>query len=256
VAPAPRSLWPKEHGAYGQLALPVVSALAVGRPSLAAAAFALAAVSAFASHEALLVALGLRGERARRDHARRARRVATGWVAAALAFGCAGLILGERPARMMAGLALALVVAFAAVLWRGAEKTLGGEILAATTLSASALPIATASGGPVAAAIALWGAWVAIFVATTAAVRWVIGRHKRERASVMDLAALLVTTAATAAASARVPLVRAALPLVLVAWGLVALRPHPRHLRRVGWVLAGCTTATAALLVALARGAL
>ncbi|MBZ0235890.1 MAG: YwiC-like family protein, partial [Deltaproteobacteria bacterium] len=45
---------PREHGAYAQLGVPLVVALAAGRPGLAAAAFALAAIALFFVHEPVL----------------------------------------------------------------------------------------------------------------------------------------------------------------------------------------------------------
>jgi uncharacterized membrane protein YdjX (TVP38/TMEM64 family) len=44
-------MWPKEHGAYGQLAFPLVTAFAVAGIPPAAALTALAAVAAFVAHE-------------------------------------------------------------------------------------------------------------------------------------------------------------------------------------------------------------
>ena len=68
-----RSLWPREHGAYGQLALPLLTALLSGRPSGPAGLYAFAAVCAFLAHEPLLVLLGHRGPRAQRECAGSAR---------------------------------------------------------------------------------------------------------------------------------------------------------------------------------------
>src|SRR5205823_6340503 len=61
------ALLPKEHGAYGQLLFPLITAMAVGRPGVAAWSFAAAAVCAFLAHEPLLLLLGQRGPCARRE---------------------------------------------------------------------------------------------------------------------------------------------------------------------------------------------
>ncbi len=50
---------PKEHGAYGQLAFPLVTALAVSGTSVPAGLIALAVVACFLAHEPLLVLLGM-----------------------------------------------------------------------------------------------------------------------------------------------------------------------------------------------------
>ena len=66
-APRPRSLLPQEHGAWGQLAMPILSALALGAPSAAALLLTAATVLAFLAHEPWLVVLGHRGMRAKAE---------------------------------------------------------------------------------------------------------------------------------------------------------------------------------------------
>ena len=48
-------LLPREHGAYGQLLFPRLSALLIGRPAPGAYLLGAAAVAAFLAHESLLV---------------------------------------------------------------------------------------------------------------------------------------------------------------------------------------------------------
>ena len=84
-APSRRSLLPHEHGAYGQVAMPLVCALALGRPGVAAALLAAGAFAGFLSYEPLLVATGNRGKRARDEDGPRALRLAAGLLAAAVA---------------------------------------------------------------------------------------------------------------------------------------------------------------------------
>ena len=50
-------MFPKEHGAYGQLLFPIATALLIARPTAAALAIAGAAVAAFLLHEWLLVTI-------------------------------------------------------------------------------------------------------------------------------------------------------------------------------------------------------
>lgn len=250
----PRSLAPKEHGAYGQLALPLLAALASVRPTLAAVAFALAAGLAFAAHEPLLLALGHRGPRAlEEDGARaRARLLALGLAALAAAAGAA--LLAPRAALLGALLPIALAAALAPLLARRLERSLPGELLAASALAAAALPVGLAAGLPLPAALASWAAWALGFAATTASVRGVIARQKGHEEPV--LAALLLPTVALAAAPIAHPagtLVLAGAPLALSAWASHLARPHPRALRRIGWALVGASAATAAWLVAAVR---
>src|SRR5512144_1851394 len=73
AAPGP-SLFPREHGAWGQLAFPLATGLNIGRPGPAAFLLCAAVVAAFLGHEPLLVVLGQRGHRARDAHGRRALR--------------------------------------------------------------------------------------------------------------------------------------------------------------------------------------
>src|SRR5262245_28487506 len=71
---------PREHGAYGQLLFPLVTALAVGWPTVAAYGLAVAGIALFVAHEPLLVVMGQRGVRAEREQTRRAWRWLTGSV--------------------------------------------------------------------------------------------------------------------------------------------------------------------------------
>jgi hypothetical protein len=71
-------LLPKEHGAYGQLTLPLVTAIAAAGVSTAGLLLIAGAVAAFVAHESALILLGLRGTRARREH----HGAAVRWLAA------------------------------------------------------------------------------------------------------------------------------------------------------------------------------
>lgn len=248
-----RTLWPKEHGAYGQLALPVVAALALGRPTLASILLVIGAAAAFVAHEPLLVALGLRGARARREHGGRAARLGVGCAGLALAAGLGGWSLGGLGVIFASLLPLAFVVALLPLVVAGRERTTGGEVLAGAALAAASIPVAVAGGVSLGSAALVWGAWIVAFTASTAAVRLVIARHKT---GARDRSLLAVTGAATAglvALAAATPIGLAAAPMVLAGWWLIARPPHPRNLRRVGWTLVACSTATAVLAVAIGR---
>jgi len=257
--PAARSLAPREHGAYGQMCVPLVAGLLLGRPSLSALGFAIGAMALFFAHEPLLVALGQRGARARREDGPRALR-RFGWLsAAALVFGGAGFVLAENAARL-AGLGpmvpFAVVVA---LVFREQEKTPLGEVLAAAALSGAGFPVAVAGGVDLARAATAWGVWTAAFMMSTLAVHAVLARSKRLglgmlAASVGTSVFLLGSSLALAARGAlpwAAPLSLA--PFFLLALAVSVFPVHTRHLRRVGFGLVGASVATLVLLVATLR---
>jgi hypothetical protein len=248
-----RALWPKEHGAYGQIAFPLVTALALGRPSLASGSLALGASAAFVAHEPLLVALGLRGARARREHGARATQLALGCGALALACGACGWWLAGMSVVLASIPPLLLVAALLPLVVKGLERTTAGEVLAGAALSAAALPVAAAGGVSLALGAHVWAAWVVAFTASTSAVRLVIGRHKtgaRDRSLVALSAAATIAAGALSVCS---PVGLAAFPMVVAGWGLVARPPHPKDLRRVGWTLVACSSATAIVAITAGR---
>src|SRR5512137_2398394 len=98
--PTRRSLLPHEHGAYGQIALPLVCALALGRPGASAILLAAGAFAGFLSYEPLLVASGSRGARAREEDGPRARRLAALLLAVAVTLAGAGFVLASPEARL------------------------------------------------------------------------------------------------------------------------------------------------------------
>jgi hypothetical protein len=258
LAQPARSLAPREHGAYGQLALPLVTALATARPGAAAALIAGAGVAAFLAHEPLLVVLGQRGPRARREDGPRALRALALLGGAAAALGAIGLALAPPAARIAAIVPLALCAPVAHFLRRGEERTAAGEITSAAALSAAALPVAAASGAPWPIAIGALVAWSLAFAASTWSVRAVIAFQKSRTSlarRILPTLAPLAIAAALAAARLIPPASAAAvLPLGLLALVYAASPPHPRSLKRVGWSLVAGSVITAVVLVAGARG--
>lgn len=247
-----RALRPKEHGAYGQLGLPLAAALAMGHPGIASVLLTVAAIAVFIAHEPLLVVVGARGDWAQREHGPRARRHAMAWTAVAMASGGLGLWLAGAPAIRAAWLPVGLVLVLIPFVLRGAEKTLPGELIAALALAGAALPVAAAGNVPSGAAWGAWGAWALAFSASTAAVRWVIASHKGRNhpltwvwVGASTLGALLLAV--------RTPIVVAALPMLLASWALIVRPPHARHLNRIGWSLVASGTLTATALGVLGR---
>ncbi len=250
--PTVRSLAPREHGAYGQLGAPLVTGLAVGRPGLAAIALAAAAVITFLAHEPVVVLLGGRGPRVKADHGARAWRRLLLLGATAVALAGVGLAHAGRPVWWAAALAVGLGATAMAHVVARVEKTLVGEVVAASAVASAAVPVAIAGGVGATAAWWMWAAWALGFAAITCAVRDVIARGKRKRTPWGPLLLLAVIAATVTLAWSRLP-VRAAAPLCAVALALTIAPAAPRRLRQTGWLLVAASVAAAAWLVVLAR---
>lgn len=250
-----RSLVPREHGAYGQIAMPLLTGLLLGRPGAAAALLALAALATFLAYEPALVAAGRRGPRARQEDGRRALGRVAALGGAALALGLAGLALAAPAARLATLLPPGLAAAVAFLVAAGLERTAPGEVLVAIALSSCLLPVALAGGVPASVALAAWLAWCLGFAAAVLAVQVLLSRA-RPNAPDLGAAAALVTAGMAAGAFALgaldvVPMAvpTAVVPMAAVAVALDLSGVAPRRLRRVGWAIVGASGATLALLV-------
>lgn len=258
TAPAPprRSMLPHEHGAWGQLAMPLVAALAIGRPTAAALLLAGAVVLAFVAHEPLLVLLGQRGRRAvQADGARAGRWLAATGGLAALAGG-AGLLLAPPAARLALALPAALAVAVALLVWRRLEKTTAGETIVAAALASAGLAVALAAEVPLAAAVAAALAWTLAFAAATLAVQVILVRARskgrRDPGRLHAAGAAVIAALAFALVGAGLPgaLGWAVLPTALFSAAVCLGRFSPKRLRELGWALVGSSLVTLAVLVA------
>jgi hypothetical protein len=255
-APTRRSLVPHEHGAWGQLAMPLVAALAIGRPTAPALLLSAAVVLAFLAHEPLLVLLGQRGRRARDEDGARARRWLAGTGALALAAGLAGIALAPAAARLALLLPAGLAAAVGVLVWRRLEKTAGGEIVVAAALASAGLAVGLAADAAPAAALASALAWVLAFAAATLAVQVILVRVRSKGARDPGRRHAALAAAIAAAAFA---LVEAGLPAALgwavlptAAFSVVVClgRFSPKRLRELGWALVGSSLVTLAVLVA------
>jgi hypothetical protein len=250
---------PKEHGAYGQLLVPALTAMAIGRPSIAAFSLAAASVAAFIAHEPLLVVLGRRGERLRRDERGRAARWLFASAAIALATGAVATLTFPAAGRwtLLVPVALACVAALSIAL--GRERTTAGEIAAAAALASVSLPVAVASMATVEAALACTAAFVAGFAAATLGVRAVIGRGQRraESGRAAAIGAIIGTFATMEVLAIGHVLLPAAMwafaPVCIVALTVAVAAPPPRYLREIGWTLVAATALTGVILVAAVR---
>lgn len=251
------SFWPKEHGAYAQLAFPLLSALCLSRPTPSALALATAAVCGFLAHEPLLVRLGRRGTRRAREDAHAAsRRLVALTSVGSLALGAG---LWRAPATLLTAcflVALAVLVSACLVLSKR-EKSLGGELTVAATLSFASIPVAVAARVELPIAITLALAWWAAFALGTLTVHALL-RRARAPSTALPSAALGLAVATMLGALAiagsggvwAIGLVpQAALTIAVLASGAT-----PRHLRRVGWsMVAAHITTLIALVIGFGR---
>ncbi|HUL57974.1 MAG TPA: YwiC-like family protein [Anaeromyxobacteraceae bacterium] len=256
-AAAPPALVPREHGAYGQLAMPILSGLALGRPGAAAFALAAAFVLAFVAHEPLLVLLGQRGTRMRTQEGARAARLLAALGALVAASAAAGVALAPQAARAALALPAGLGAAVAVLLWRRLEKTAPGEILVAAALSSCGAVVALAGGATHLGAWTLFVTWVLAFTAAIVSVRSVL-RLMRTRGTsdrrplAAALVVLLLAGAFLLAARTGLPLAApvALMPMAVAAVVLCVVQVPPRRLQAAGWAIVGASTATLVLLVA------
>lgn len=282
------SLLPREHGAYAQLAFPLVTGLGLATPSLPAVALALAAVAFFLANEPVAILLGTRGQRLEEKLGKQAR--SRGAILAGLGTGLGllgvctgGAILWPALAYPMAAAALLIPVVLL-----GKQKTLFGEFLVITTFATLLLPLAAASGAhPIRAGLAAAVWWISFGLGTlevhaikaslrdSAKRQWTrLGSPLAAGATVLAALWLALGQAspwlkalapgsppeggardllpwADAAMRLLPPSAAALLPPALAILVLSMLRVHPRHLKRVGWTLVG---ANALALILLLQG--
>jgi hypothetical protein len=256
---------PKEHGAYGQMAFPILTAFAIAGLSAPAALTALAAIAAFLGHEAVAVLMSRRGPRARRDAGGRAAFWVVVALAVAAAAGVAAIALSPAGARwsFLVPASGAVVVAWLFALHQ--EKSAAGEVAVALTFSSVALPMCVSAGSRWTAGVTVTVAFATLFVIATLAVRVVVlgTRAGGNPAAVhatrvgLGLACLASSVALVTLRHWSVPwtALGAAAPGVLAAVAIALRPPAPTELRRLGWTLAIASAVTAAVLVFALRPA-
>lgn len=257
------SLLPKEHGAYGQIAFPLIAAFAVAGASAGGLLLAAATVAGFLAHEPALVLLGVRGPRAKRE----LRRQAVAWLGCCLiagtAAGIAALIAMHASARwsMLVPLVPAALLAVATL--RGTEKTWYGEIAAALAFSGAAVPVSMAGGLSPTMSVTVAIPFALLFVSSTLAVRVVILRVRRggdlkamaaTRRAALSLAVGSTAVLAAASGAGVLPafIIAAAAPGLLIAAAIALRPPAPSNLRTLGWTLVAVSVLTTVIVVSAA----
>jgi hypothetical protein len=241
---------PREHGAYAELLFPMVSVFLGGAPTTATWLLAVAAIACFLANEPLLVVVGQRGTRLQREAGPRARRALLVFTLLALAAGLGGMFLASRPARLGVILPLLLGGMLVMLAIQGLERSVFGEVLAATALSSIAVPLGYSAGLDGAAPFAIALIWAATALLGTSIVRLTVARAKAKteaarrrvrlkRIALIAAGALVTAIGIAAPFGSRVGLwiLAAAVPMALVVLVVAALQPTPRRLRLIGWSL-------------------
>ncbi|MGH9146652.1 MAG: YwiC-like family protein, partial [Vicinamibacterales bacterium] len=173
---ASRCCFFQENTADGQLAFPLVTSFAVAGVTTASLLIAVAAVAAFLAHEPLLVLLGRRGTRAKREE--RSRAVAwlamTGTMAAGAGFVGFWSLSPDTRWSLALPLLSAIFVAVAIIAER--EKSAAAEVAVASAFSLLAVPICLAANASLSAALAVGIAFALVFVVGTLAARVIVLR--------------------------------------------------------------------------------
>jgi hypothetical protein len=255
------TLLPKEHGAYGQLSLPLVTALSVAGPSIAGLLLTVSAVAASLAHEPASVLLGLRGARARRELGGTAIRWLACCLGVSMIAGTIALLVIHRSARWSIAVPIVPAVLLGMATVRGREKSWYGEVAAALAFAGLAVPIAMAGGASLSSAMAVAAPFALLFVTSTLAVRTVILRVRgggNPQALTATRRAVFATTAVGAtclvwlAAADALPAatVAAAAPGLLTGVVIAARPPQPTRLRMTGWTLVAVSVLTATIVIA------
>lgn len=247
------SLLPREHGVYAEVLFPIVTALVIGPASLGGVCFALAIIAAFLVHEPVLVLLGRRGGRVKREMSAQARRQLIVLALIAALSGLIGLWHATNAVRIAFIVLVPIAVPLAFLVVTKQEKTFFGESLVGFVLSVASIPIAMAGGASVHVAGAIALVWTVVFVASTATVHAILARTKQRTnvpAFVVGASALLVAGVATAGNLSGGPMwLLALIPAPLIAFGAIVSRMPIKRLRTLGWWLVFGNVATAVLMV-------
>jgi YwiC-like protein len=257
----PIFLLPREHGAYGQLSFPLVTSVAVAGLSVPALCLALAVIAGFLAHEPLLVLLGRRGARAKRDQ----HRVASlGFIVTTIGGALAALaavVLAPAPVRWAFLLPLAPAALLAVAIAIQHEKRALGEVSAALAFSFVAVPLCLTSGASLREGLSIAIAFAAIAVTATMAVRVVVlrvrggGNPRAERMArivVLVVSGACLTGLGWAGRDGILPwaALAAATPGVISSVWLALVPPPATRLRVVGWTLVAVSAVAAVVLIA------
>ena len=239
---------PKEHGAYAILFVPLTASLIISGITIAGACVAISATCGFLANEPLLIAMGHRGDRARRESVGAGYRLIA-LLSLSVFTGMVAMILLGTDARIaLLACLFAAGVGFMQSI-RGNHRTHFAQMLGVVGLTLPCVPILLAGDLAVAESFGIWGTFLVGFLATTSAVHGVIAAQKKQNRlgqwfTLISLSLLVMITLAVA----DTPVI-AAFPMLVMSWYLVVFPPPAKHLRRVGWSLVAGTVASAIWLI-------
>jgi len=247
-----RRMIPREHGAYAELLFPIVTVFLGGLPTTATWLLAIGAIAAFLANEPLLVLVGQRGTRMKRDEGDRAKRALLVFATVGLASGLSGLALAPGAAQVAVVLPLLLGGTLIMMAVQGLERSLFGEALAAATLSSVAVPLGLCARLELTAALAVALIWAVNALLGTSVVRLTVARTKAKTSEqlaavrlkrtsliLVCLAVIVVGVAAPFGSRVGLWVLAAAVPAALAVLVMAAFRPTARRLRLMGWSLIG-----------------
>jgi hypothetical protein len=252
---------PKEHGAYGQVAFPLVTAFGVAGVSPAGLLLSVAVIAGFLAHEPAAIVLGLRGWRARRELG----ASALPWLWCILATGIAagvGALIGLDPvARWSVAIPVIPALLLILAMMRGREKSWYGEAAAALAFAGASVPVSMAAGAPMSVGLAVAIPFALLFTTTTLAVRVVILRVRgggdlravaATRRATLTIAAIATALLGGLSLTGRLPfsVLAASAPGLMTAAIVAARPPAPTRLRALGWTLVVISMLTAVIVIA------
>ncbi len=251
---------PREHGAYGQMAFPLVTAFGVAGVSAGGLLMATAVIAAFLAHEPAAVRLGQRGVRAAREYGPGAARWLGACTAIALGAGIGAALVLEPSIRWSLAVPLLPALVLIGAMAQGREKSWYGETAAALAFAGAAVPVVLAAGAPPAAAWQVAVPFALLFATTTLAVRVVILRVRgggnpqataatRGAVVTVSLSALLGIAGLAAARVVPSSMLIAAAPGLATAIVVAARPPSATRLRLLGWSLVTVSTLTATIVL-------
>jgi hypothetical protein len=259
----PGEFVPKEHGAYGQVAFPLVTAFAVAGFSPAGLLLAAAVIAGFLAHEPAAILLGLRGSRAHRELGATARWWLACCLGVVIVTGLGAVVVLDSIDRWSLAIPAIPLIQLVLAMVNGQEKSWYGEAAAALAFAGVSAPITMAAGASIDVALAVAIPFAVLFATTTLAVRVVILRVRgggNPRAAATTRHAALVIAGASAALMSVLAIVgwlRWSVPIAsapgLLAAAIVSARPPAAaRLRTLGWTLVAVSTLTAVIVMTTA----
>ena len=140
-----------------------------------------------------------------------------------------------------------------AFIWKGRERSLLGELWIALTLPLAALPVALANGVSTNSCLLMSARFVLAHTAGIFGVRGIIAEFKQGNRAAGYAGLLVVALGIAALAGISLSPSLACGAFFVVVLGARLMRPSPKSLRPIGWLLIGASTVQAAWLALALR---